>query len=136
MRAFARRAFAESTRVRSRQVTSILDMGTNYCDLKMLICGSKDGCKPVSNDFSTGAESTEKFSSASVDMSACLKVLEQPARLAPTKARAAPVETVVLDKALELQPTKLEPKMAFAPKRAELKTTLEDSPCCKVCNSV
>ena len=78
------------------QVTSILDMGTNYCDLKMLLCGSKDGCKPVTNDYTTGPETTEKFSSASVDMSACLKVLDQPARV-PTKA-SAPVETVVLDK--------------------------------------
>lgn len=59
------------------QVTSILDMGTNYCDLKMLYCGSKDGCKPVITDFTVGDETTEKFSQASVDMSACLKVAEE-----------------------------------------------------------
>lgn len=110
------------------QVTSILDMGTNYCDLKMLLCGSKDGCKPVTNDYTTGPETTEKFSSASVDMSACLKVLDQPARV-PTKA-SAPVETVVLDKVLELPA-----KLAFAPSKmhADMTTTLEDSPCCKTC---
>merc|ERR1712216_36294 len=64
------------------QVTSVLDMGTNYCDLKMLLCGTADGCKPVKHDFSLSAETTEKFSQASVDMSACLKVAEHPAEQA------------------------------------------------------
>ena len=168
-------------------------MGTNYCDLKMLLCGSKDGCKPVTNDYTTGPETTEKFSSASVDMSACLKVLDQPARV-PTKA-SAPVETVVLDKVprtppaacgplraarcvrraacdarrcargaacdslrdplratrcclraiqhaplpiahdrLSWQVLELPAKLAFAPSKmhADMTTTLEDSPCCKV----
>merc|ERR1711998_390967 len=56
------------------QVFSIADGGTNYCDLKMLYCGSADGCKPVANDFTVGAETTSKFSQSTVDMSACLKV--------------------------------------------------------------
>ena len=56
------------------QVSSLLDFGTNYCNLKMLYCGSGDGCKPVMNDFSVGAEKTEAIGQASVDMSACLKV--------------------------------------------------------------
>ena len=54
------------------QVTSIFDKGTNYCDLKMLYCGKNDGCKPVKNDFPVATEKTEKFSSASVDLTACL----------------------------------------------------------------
>jgi len=58
------------------QVSSILDMGTNYCDLKMLFCGSADGCKPVKHDFTSGPEKTEKFSESSVNMGACLKVRE------------------------------------------------------------
>merc|ERR1712039_935972 len=58
------------------QVFSILDMGTNYCDVKMLYCGSADGCKPVKNDFKVGTETTKKYSQASVDLSACLKVEE------------------------------------------------------------
>merc|ERR1711865_1359151 len=56
------------------QVFSIGDAGTNYCDVKMLFCGSKDGCKPVKNDFTVGQETTSKFAQASVDMGACLKV--------------------------------------------------------------
>merc|ERR1712022_51792 len=51
------------------QVSSYLDAGTNYGDLKMLYCGSADGCKTVSNDFTVGSETTEKFSQASVDLS-------------------------------------------------------------------
>jgi len=58
------------------QVFSIGDAGTNYCDLKMLFCGSKDGCKPVNHDFAAGKETTSKFSQASVDMGSCLKVSE------------------------------------------------------------
>jgi len=56
------------------QVFSIADGGTNYCDLKMLYCGSADGCKPVAYDFAVGAETTSKFSQSTVDLSACLKV--------------------------------------------------------------
>merc|ERR1712086_262630 len=58
------------------QVFSIGDAGTNYCDVKMLFCGSKDGCKPVKNDFTVGKETTSKFAQASVDMGSCLKVSE------------------------------------------------------------
>jgi len=56
------------------QVFSIMDYGTNYCDLKMLYCGTADGCKPVMHDFTVSEETTEKFSQSSVDLSACLQV--------------------------------------------------------------
>jgi len=56
------------------QVVSFSDFGTNYCDLKMLYCGTADGCKPVAHDFTVGEETTQKFQSSTVDMSACLKV--------------------------------------------------------------
>ena len=56
------------------QVFSIGDMGTNYCDLKMLYCGTADGCKPVVHDFAVGAETTQKFAQSNVDLSACLRV--------------------------------------------------------------
>merc|ERR1712195_101518 len=56
------------------QVFSLLDMGTNYCDLKMLFCGSKDGCKPVAHDFTVASELTESFQQSNVDLKACLKV--------------------------------------------------------------
>merc|ERR1711907_574752 len=56
------------------QVFSIGDGGTNYCDLKMLYCGSKDGCHPVVNDFTVSAETTQKEAQSTVDLGACLKV--------------------------------------------------------------
>jgi lipocalin len=56
------------------QVTSLSDFGTNYCNLKMLYCGSADGCVPVGADFTVGDETTEGISMASVDLSSCLQV--------------------------------------------------------------
>merc|ERR1711957_1058082 len=58
------------------QVTSVFDMGTNFCDLKMLYCSSQDGCKPVVNDFTVSSETTSKFSMSTVDLKACLKVAD------------------------------------------------------------
>ena len=52
----------------------MLDGGTNYCDLKMLYCGSKDGCKPVVHDFTVSDELTQAFQSSNADLKACLKV--------------------------------------------------------------
>ena len=56
------------------QVFSIGDAGTNYCDLKMLFCGTADGCKPVKNDFTVSGEKTEKFAQSTVNLKGCLKV--------------------------------------------------------------
>merc|ERR1712195_397584 len=68
------------------QVFSLLDMGTNYCALKMLYCGSADGCKPVESDFSVSTEITEKFSQSSIDLGACLQVAEEEEHAAKVKA--------------------------------------------------
>ena len=35
------------------QVTSVVDFSTNYCNIRNLYCGSKDGCPVVEHDFST-----------------------------------------------------------------------------------
>ena len=35
------------------QGESYLDFDTNYCNLRVLYCGSADGCKPVQHDFAT-----------------------------------------------------------------------------------
>lgn len=56
------------------QGTSLLDMGTNYCNLKMLFCGTADGCKPLVHDFTVGTETTKAFAQASVDLKQCLVV--------------------------------------------------------------
>jgi hypothetical protein len=54
------------------QVFSIGDAGTNYCNVKLLVCGSDQGCKVAKNDFTLGDETTSKKSQASVNMDACL----------------------------------------------------------------
>tara|TARA_B110001452_G_scaffold209203_1_gene179498 strand:+ start:116 stop:616 length:501 start_codon:yes stop_codon:yes gene_type:complete len=56
------------------QVGSYLDGGTNYCDLKMLFCGTADGCKPLKNDFTVGTEKTKAHQGSTAGISACLKV--------------------------------------------------------------
>merc|ERR1712096_251955 len=43
------------------QVFSIGDAGTNYCNLRMLYCGSTDGCKPVTHDISSKEVSHKKM---------------------------------------------------------------------------
>lgn len=57
------------------QVNSVADFGTNYCNLRMLYCGSADGCHPVEHDF-TSTESSVKTSSSAAqhDLKLCLKV--------------------------------------------------------------
>jgi hypothetical protein len=56
------------------QVFSVGDAGTNYCNLKMLFCGTADGCKPVMSDFASSGEKTEKFAQSTVSLKGCLKV--------------------------------------------------------------
>lgn len=72
------------------QVRSFSDNGTNYCNLKMLFCGTADGCKPIKHDldFSQG-ESTQKFSQASVDLKKCFGATEEAIveQAGPTEAR-------------------------------------------------
>lgn len=53
------------------QVFSIGDAGTNYCELKLLICGSDQGCKVSNHDFALGSETTSKKAQASVNMKVC-----------------------------------------------------------------
>merc|ERR1711935_122281 len=56
------------------QVMSVLDYGTNYCNLEMLFCGYKDGCKAVRTDFEHSEEKLHPFSKANADISLCLQV--------------------------------------------------------------
>merc|ERR1712032_1691386 len=48
------------------QVFSIGDASTNYCNLKLLVCGSDQGCNVAKNDFALGREATSKKAQASV----------------------------------------------------------------------
>ena len=57
------------------QVTSVADFGTNYCNLRMLYCGSADGCKPVVHDYTSDERAVSTSSPAARhDMKLCLKV--------------------------------------------------------------
>ena len=56
------------------QVTSVADFGTNYCNLRMLYCGSADGCKPVLHDLTAVESSVDPSIGAGKDQSACIKV--------------------------------------------------------------
>ena len=57
------------------QVTSIGDASTNYCNSRMLYCGSADGCKGVtSEDLGATELKVSPSAGASTDKSACLQV--------------------------------------------------------------
>mmetsp|Transcript_72238 Transcript_72238/g.165807 ORF Transcript_72238/g.165807 Transcript_72238/m.165807 type:complete len:613 (-) Transcript_72238:89-1927(-) len=56
------------------QVFSVVDMSTNYCDLRMLYCGSAEGCKPVKHDFAISEDSVLPTLGAGKDASQCLRV--------------------------------------------------------------
>merc|ERR1711865_1126354 len=54
------------------QGTSVGDFSTNYCDLRNLYCGSADGCKTVSKDFSHSESSHKGSIGAGHDAGACI----------------------------------------------------------------
>ena len=33
------------------QITSYIDFSTNFCNIRQLLCGSKEGCKTMNHDF-------------------------------------------------------------------------------------
>lgn len=68
------------------QVFSIADFSTNYCNLRMLYCGSADGCKPVKFDFTSQETQVDPSPGAGHDQSACLKTSEAQGFLATTSS--------------------------------------------------
>lgn len=56
------------------QVTSVADFSTNYCNLRMMYCGSADGCKPVTKDFAILESAVNPSIGAGKDPKACLVV--------------------------------------------------------------
>lgn len=54
------------------QSTSVADMSTNYCDMRNLYCGSADGCKTVSKDFTSTQSSVHPSLGAGTDFSKCI----------------------------------------------------------------
>merc|ERR1712150_235137 len=56
------------------QVTSVADFSTNYCNLRMMYCGSADSCKPVTKDLTISESSVNPSVGAGKDPNACLAV--------------------------------------------------------------
>eukprot|EP00308_Calcidiscus_leptoporus_P016876 CAMPEP_0119354388 /NCGR_PEP_ID=MMETSP1334-20130426/3392_1 /TAXON_ID=127549 /ORGANISM="Calcidiscus leptoporus, Strain RCC1130" /LENGTH=379 /DNA_ID=CAMNT_0007367921 /DNA_START=94 /DNA_END=1233 /DNA_ORIENTATION=- len=56
------------------QVTSFSDYSTNYCNMRMLYCGSANGCHPVLGDVSVSETEVKPSTGAGDDPSACLLV--------------------------------------------------------------
>jgi hypothetical protein len=54
------------------QGTSVGDFSTNYCDMRNLYCGSSDGCKTVSKDFTHEEASHSGSIGAGHDAGACI----------------------------------------------------------------
>merc|ERR1712070_858834 len=52
------------------QVTSVVDYGTNHCNLMMLVCNSAAGCAPVAHDLTY----TESVNSCSDSTTECVLV--------------------------------------------------------------
>eukprot|EP00494_Astrolonche_serrata_P032253 UN32522 len=57
------------------QVTSVADFSTNYCNLRMLYCGSADGCKPVKHDITVAESSVKPSLGAGSSKDDCLQVM-------------------------------------------------------------
>eukprot|EP00928_Gymnodinium_smaydae_P066613 TRINITY_DN4959_c0_g2_i1.p1 TRINITY_DN4959_c0_g2~~TRINITY_DN4959_c0_g2_i1.p1 ORF type:complete len:512 (+),score=54.02 TRINITY_DN4959_c0_g2_i1:75-1610(+) len=60
------------------QGVSLFDFSTNYCNLRHLYCGTEDGCKPVSHDFSSTEESSSSSFFAGHDFSQCFVAMTCP----------------------------------------------------------
>mmetsp|Transcript_30358 Transcript_30358/g.56922 ORF Transcript_30358/g.56922 Transcript_30358/m.56922 type:complete len:352 (+) Transcript_30358:61-1116(+) len=58
------------------QIPSVADFSTNYCNLRMLYCGSDDGCKPVLKDVAIAETSVSPSLGASKNPEDCLKMAE------------------------------------------------------------
>mmetsp|Transcript_105690 Transcript_105690/g.268536 ORF Transcript_105690/g.268536 Transcript_105690/m.268536 type:complete len:180 (+) Transcript_105690:89-628(+) len=56
------------------QTASLRDRSRNYCNLKMLYCGSEEGCLPVVHDLHTTAERTKKSRLAEANLRKCTAV--------------------------------------------------------------
>jgi len=58
------------------QVFSIADFSTNYCEQKLLYCGSDEGCNVASSDFTHTEDEKQTMAGATTNFGDCLKVAE------------------------------------------------------------
>jgi len=56
------------------QVNSVADFSTNYCNVRMLYCGTADGCSPVTMDLGASETKVKPSFGASATASDCLVV--------------------------------------------------------------
>ena len=56
------------------QVTSIGDYSTNYCNSRMLYCGTADGCRVMTADLGAQETKVSPSAGAGTDKAACLTV--------------------------------------------------------------
>jgi len=56
------------------QVTSVADFSTNYCNVRMLYCGTADGCKFAKSDLKSDVLEVKGSIGAGKKMSDCLKL--------------------------------------------------------------
>jgi len=59
------------------QVFSIADFSTNYCEQKLMYCGSDEGCNVASSDFTHSEDEKKTMAGASTKFSDCLKVADK-----------------------------------------------------------
>lgn len=55
------------------QVTSVADFSTNFCNVRVLYCGTKDGCKFAKTDLESSVTDTSPSLGAGSDIKDCLK---------------------------------------------------------------
>jgi len=87
------------------QVFSIADFGTNYCEQKLLYCGSNEGCNVANSDFTHTQDETKTMAGSTTGMDNCLKVdetLSEPRQYAKGFVRiprngVVPVATITED---------------------------------------
>ena len=58
------------------QVFSIADFSTNYCEQKLLYCGSDEGCNVANSDFTHTEDEKRTMAGATTNFGDCLKVEE------------------------------------------------------------
>jgi len=59
------------------QGLSFGDLSTNYCNLRMLYCGSRQGCSPVKHDFTIAEQVAETSIGATTNPTDCLVLVGQ-----------------------------------------------------------
>merc|ERR1711920_59469 len=58
------------------QVTSVMDFSTNFCNIRMLTCGSQEGCKSSGLDWTDKITENKQSLGSANSMSDCLKVYQ------------------------------------------------------------